>query len=221
MKRYFVVGTDTDCGKTYVTCQLMKHWRQQGHRVRALKPVASGSRVLSDSRLVNDDVLQLEAHQTPFKPPFAGELCKWMFKPAIAPHLAAESVGVRLSASDIAAFCRMPFEDNVDAVLVEGAGGLMVPLNERETWLDVLRLSGMSVILVVGMRLGCINHALLTDYALNSHGIDCVGWVANCFDPMMEKLDENLNALSIRLSMPLLDVIQYGGGFSASIPLVN
>ena len=204
MKRYFIIGTDTDCGKTYVSCQLLKHWQDQGHRVRALKPVASGC-VEQNDRLVSEDAQHLQAYNRGFD----GAVCPWLFKEPIAPHLAAKAAGVQLSAHAIAAFCTADIHHDLDYLLIEGAGGLMVPLNEDEPWLDVLRLTAIPVILVVGMRLGCINHALLTAFALKMHGIACAGWIANEIDPEMLELEANIDALSERIEVPLLGRVAY------------
>lgn len=208
MKRYFIIGTDTDCGKTYVTCQLLRYFQRQGHRVRALKPVASGC-VEQDGIWVCEDVQQLQAHNGGFD----GIVCAWPFKPPISPHLAAREAGVQLSARAITDFCCAPHDD-LDYLLIEGAGGLMVPLNEQETWLDVLRLSGLPVILVVGMRLGCINHALLTAFALKTQGIDCAGWIANGIDPDMLAVPGNMETLCERMDMPLLATVAHGGAIN-------
>ena len=191
-----------------MTCQLLKNLHGQGQRVRALKPVASGC-VEQDGILVSEDVQQLQAYNGGFD----GSICPWRFKPPISPHLAAREAGVRLSARAITDFCCAKHDD-LDYLLIEGAGGLMVPLNEQETWLDVLCLSGIPVILVVGMRLGCINHALLTAFALKAHGIDCAGWIANGIDPDMLALSGNMETLSERIEVPLLASVAHGGMIS-------
>lgn len=207
MKRYFIIGTDTDCGKTYVTCQLVKHFQKQGHKTLAIKPVASGCVEREKGMLINEDVQLLERANGPFE----GSICGWQFKPAIAPHLAARDVGVRLSAQAIADFCNAERFLQQDYLLIEGAGGLMVPLNEQETWLNFLKLSEIPVILVVGMRLGCINHALLTFLALKTHGIACDGWVANCLDKDMQKLASNIETIAFQTQLPLLATVPYQG----------
>ena len=117
-------------------------------------------------------------------------------------------------AKDIVNFCNQASDSALDCLLVEGAGGLMSPLNDTETWLDVLSDANIPVILVVGMTLGCLNHALLTVLALKSREIKCVGWIANCLDQEMLALSENINTLSVKLSPPLLATLAYGGQFS-------
>lgn len=206
MKQYFIVGTDTDCGKTYVTCQLIRYFQSQGHKSLAIKPVASGCFEDDDGRLISEDAQQLMLANGEFE----GDICPWRFKPAIAPHIAAEAVGIRLSAQAITDFCRDERFSSLDYLLIEGAGGLMVPLNEQETWLDFLTISQIPVILVVGMRLGCINHALLTISALTAHNIVCEGWIANCIDKDMQSLSLNIKTIADKADLPLLATVPYG-----------
>ena len=206
MKRYFITGTDTDCGKTYVTCQLLDYLTQRGQRVGALKPVASGC-FERDGLLVSEDVINLQRHN----PSFQQERCPWRFKSPISPHLAAEDVGVLLSAQAITDFCLKGYFAGIDHLLIEGAGGLMAPLNQHETWIDFLLCSKLPVILVVGMRLGCLNHALLTALALDSYGLECVGWIANGLDQHMLAMNKNIQTLSGKMRYPLLATIPYGG----------
>ncbi len=211
MKRYFIVGTDTDCGKTYVTSRLVNHLRQKGYCALAIKPVASGC-FERDGTLISEDAEQLaRANGSP-----GIDISPWRFKPPVSPHIAAAEVGVRLSAKGIMDFCDAHVFANFDVLLIEGAGGLMVPLNEHETWLDFLKISEFPVILVVGMQLGCINHALLTAYALNAHNIPCVGWIANCLDNNMLALSENIQTLSEKIAFPLLETIGYQGDIGAN-----
>lgn len=196
MKRYFITGTDTDCGKTYVSCRLLDNFRQQGHRAQALKPVASGG---------DDDVLRLQEHN--YNPKL--KICQWSYELPIAPHIAAQQAGEELSASKIAQFCDSKAFKDFDHLLIEGAGGLMVPLNEQETWLDFLKLAKIPVILVVGMRVGCINHALLTASELENHRIEVLGWIANQIDKDMLFFDENIAYLKQKMPMPLMMSIAF------------
>ena len=202
MKRYFIVGTDTDCGKTYVTCQLIDYFKQNNARVRAIKPVASGC---IDG--ISDDVQRLDKHQGIS----LNEPLFWRLKRPISPHLAAAEEGVLLTAERIAHACALCELDTLDYLLIEGAGGLMVPFNQEETWLDFLQLTGIPVLLVVGMRLGCINHARLTDFVLKAHHIECAGWIANCLDPMMDALDDNIQTIADTLSVPHIATVPYRG----------
>ncbi len=212
MKRYFITGTDTDCGKTYVTCQLLDDLKDNNQRAMAIKPVASGC-IEQDGQLVSEDALHLQRHNGNL----SQQICAWRFKLPISPHLAAREAGETVSARVVADFCNDKSFADSDYLLVEGAGGLMAPLNDDETWLDFLSYSQMPVILVVGMRLGCLNHALLTEVALKSHQIAFVGWIANCLDQEMQALSENIATLSQKLSGPLLATIPYGGGINGDV----
>lgn len=206
MPSFFITGTDTDCGKTYVTCQLLDYFNHQGMTTQAIKPIASGC-VMQYGRLISEDVTCLQRHNADSKQ----IINRWAYLEPIAPHLAAGLHGERLSAKDVVTFCSDSSYQRFDNLLIEGAGGLLVPLNEDETWLDVLRLSHNPVILVVGMRLGCINHALLTDAVLKINGIACVGWVANQLDNDMVFFDENLHTLREKMHMPLIATVSYCG----------
>lgn len=207
-KKYFITGTDTDCGKTYVTCQLMQSLQNKNHTVRALKPVASGC-VLTNDNLINEDVYNILQHDaTDAK---CADISGWLFREPIAPHIAASDENVNLDAFAIAKFCQRPELNSFDYVLIEGAGGLMVPLNSKETWLNLLNILQIPVLLVVGMRLGCINHALLTISALHQHDIKIAGWFANCIDPNMLRLDDNINTLKDRISEPCLGIVERNG----------
>ncbi|MGL6028624.1 MAG: dethiobiotin synthase [Legionella sp.] len=206
MRRYFITGTDTDCGKTYVTKALLDYLPS----ACAIKPVASGCSVI-DGQLVNADAQVLKQY-TDLS---LNEINPWRFEPAIAPHIAAQRAESVIHLEALASFC-LEFESQAtDILLIEGAGGLMVPLNEEHTWLDLLQLTKLPVILVVGMKLGCINHALLTERVLQAHQIKCHGWIANCLNPEMAALDENIHSLRSMLAAPLLAVIRANGGVDA------
>jgi len=209
MKSYFILGTDTDCGKTYVTCAFMRYLQANNHTVMALKPVASGCHEEVTGHLKSDDAQRLQScNDDP-----ATNICPWPLRLPVSPHLAAKADGVSLSATSVAAFCIDPKWHAFDYVLIEGAGGLMVPLNAQETWIDVLKQTAIPVILVVGMRLGCINHALLTQSVLDAHQIPCAGWIANCLDNTMHCLEENIITLIDKMNMPLLGRVDYAGVF--------
>lgn len=205
---YFMAGTDTDCGKTYVTVSLLDYLHRQSLSARALKPVASGCIEVQGVR-VNEDVQRLEAANGTTSSP----ICHWMLPTPIAPHLAAKAAGVSISAAKIKAFCDAYPKEDLEYLLIEGAGGLLVPLNGQETWIDFLVQTYTPVILVVGMRLGCINHALLTAYALMKQHILCHGWIANFLDPDMLAQAGNLETLERWLDYPLLGTVPYQGTF--------
>lgn len=204
MKSYFILGTDTNCGKTYVTCQLLRALQAENQNAVALKPVTSGC-IEQNGVLISDDAACLAKYMDRTQ----DEICPWRLRLPISPHLAAQADGQSISAQMIVDFCTDQSFETLDYLLIEGAGGLMVPLNEQETWVDVLIQSKIQVILVVGMRLGCINHALLTALALKSHNIACAGWIANCIDNDMLALSENITTLSNKLDSPLLAVVPF------------
>lgn len=205
VKRYFVLGTDTDCGKTFVTCQLLALLKQRA-KVFAIKPIATGC-VREGTRLISEDAVRLAQYNgaTPY------ESFSWRFEPPVSPHLAAEAAGVTLTVQALMQCCFNPVFDDLDYLLIEGAGGLMVPLNQQDTWVDFLSLSQLPVIVVVGLQLGCINHALLTAHVMQDQAIECVGWVANGLDPSMQALPETIATLSTKLPWPLLTTIPHGG----------
>lgn len=208
MKSYFILGTDTDCGKTYATVALLTYLRQQNLQARALKPVASGCQEINGI-MQNDDVARLQSANQDTTIP----ICQWMMHPPIAPHLAAKEAGFSITSAKIKAFYESYPKQDLDYLLIEGAGGLFVPLNDQETWVDFLYHSRMPVILIVGMRLGCINHALLTAYALRKHHIACEGWIANFLDPQMVMADRNLETLQQWIHFPFLGEIPFEGSF--------
>lgn len=208
MKPYFITGTDTDCGKTYVTCQLLDYFKAKNQRTMAIKPVVSGCWE-EQGILVNEDILQLQSHNGLIDQ----DISPWRFGPPISPHLAAKQMGQELSIQAITDFCFSKAFTELDYLLIEGAGGLMAPLNDQETWLNFLSLSKIPVILVVGIRLGCLNHALLTALALNKYQIHGVGWIANCLDKDMLALSENINTLQMKIEWPMLGIVPYGGSY--------
>lgn len=204
--RYFVTGTDTGVGKTFVTCVLLEACRQQGLRTLALKPVAAGCDLV-EGQLRNDDALQLQQHMTQAMPyeqvnPFA-------LQAPVAPHIAAQREGRRLLVSRIAGLVRGAAMQPADVTLVEGAGGWYVPLNDKETMADLVRELQLPVILVVGMRLGCLNHAILTARAIYRDKLRVAGWIANCVEPGLPELQANIDTLQSLLSAPCLGVIPY------------
>lgn len=197
-RHFFVTGTDTSVGKTTVTVRLMQQLVVQGLTVIGMKPVASGCEWL-DGRWQNDDVLQLTAASNVSAP--AELINPYCFEPAIAPHIAAAQAGVEIDFNVIlAAYAQLT--TMADVVIVEGAGGLLVPLNATQTIADLIQALSLPALVVVGMRLGCINHALLTAQVLKQRNIDFCGWVANNIDPQMSVPQENLQSLITGLQQP-------------------
>ncbi|MCS5587238.1 MAG: dethiobiotin synthase [Porticoccaceae bacterium] len=203
-KIFFITGTDTDVGKTVVATGLLEAGNQQGLRTAAIKPVAAGCED-SGSGMQHADALQLQSvasHQLSYQ-----QVNPVALNPAVAPHIAAREQGKRLSASRLSGFCRGLTLLPIDMLVIEGAGGWRVPLNNRETLADIPKQLASEVILVVGIRLGCINHALLTAQAIRSDGLKIAGWVGNIMDPEMLRLDENIDTLKQLLAEPCLGVI--------------
>lgn len=198
---FFIAGTDTGVGKTTFAAALLRAFRLQGFRVAGMKPVAAGT---DDGK--NEDVEALLAASDPgLQRKLA---CPYLFDPPIAPHLAAAQAGVRI---DLAVIERAftDLSNYFDLMVVEGVGGLRVPLNEREDAADMAKRLGLPVILVVGLRLGCLSHALLTQEAIRSRGMSLAGWVASRIDPHMDRAEDNLRALGERLEAPLVADIPF------------
>jgi len=196
-RAFFVTGTDTGVGKTLVTCALLHATRRLGLTAVGMKPIAAG--VEDDGR--NDDVVQLLAASS-VQPPLEW-VNPYLYVPPIAPHIAAAEAGRPIAIEVI----RQAFErlrPLADVVWVEGVGGFRVPLDARTDTADLAQRLAAPVVLVVGMRLGCLNHALLTAEAISNRGLTLAGWVANRIDPDMARADDNIAALRERLGAPLL-----------------
>jgi dethiobiotin synthetase len=200
----FVAGTDTGVGKTAIATALLRAAVAQGHRALGMKPVAAGR---DAGAKVNADVAALAAAGN-VEAPLALRN-PYRFDPPIAPHLAAARVGVVLSLRQIAA-AYAELASLADVLVVEGAGGVLVPLTERHDMLDVAACLALPVVLVVGIRLGCLNHALLTELALRSRGVPLCGWVANRIDPDAAAGDESVAALMRRMGAPMLADVPWG-----------
>lgn len=199
---YFVTGTDTGVGKTLVSCALLHGFAARGMRVAGMKPVAAGCN--GDGQ--NEDALQLRAAGNVTAD--YGQINPYCFLPAIAPHIAAQRAGVTIDISVIAKFYKK-LAEKAELVIVEGAGGLLVPLNAQRDCAGLAKELALPVILVVGMRLGCLNHALLTVEAIAARGLILSGWVANVLDGTMPALQENIEALRERIASPLLGAVPY------------
>ena len=195
-RRFFVTGTDTGVGKTLVTAALLRNARAFGLSAVGLKPVSAGCSLVN-GQLVNDDALLLQRCAS--EPLDYAEVNPVALEPALAPHIAAHRAGIGLRAAGLAAAVTRVASKGHDVLLVEGAGGWLTPLNDTETMANVAATLGYPVILVVNMRLGCLNHALLTAQAIQSAGLSLAGWVANSTGPPMEAFDENVQALERRL----------------------
>lgn len=198
---YFITGTDTDVGKTTIAAGLLHAARLAGLSTAAGKPVASGCE-LTPKGLRNADALALLAESS--LPLRYEEVNPVAFEPAIAPHLAAREAGVPLTVQSLLKPMRHILAKGADFTLIEGAGGWRVPLADQDNLSDLAMALDLPVILVVGVRLGCINHALLTAQAIAQDGLQLSGWVANIIEPKTSRLEENLATLAERLPAPCL-----------------
>lgn len=202
-RHFFVTGTDTGVGKTTVTVRLMQQLISQGLTVIGMKPIASGCEWLG-GHWQNEDVRQLTAASNVKAP--SALINPYCFDPPIAPHIAAAQLGVRVDL-DVILDAYKQLTTMADVVIVEGAGGLLVPLNDKQSIADLIQVLNIPALMVVGMRLGCINHAMLTAQLLQQRGISFCGWVANSIDPQMSMPTENLKTLTTGLQQaPLLEI---------------
>ena len=203
-KVLFITGTDTDIGKTLIATGLLEAANSQGKKTAAIKPVAAGCSDTGEGPQ-NEDALMLQAAAS-------AELSYQQVNPValnepMAPHIAAKEQGKRLSAGRLTGFCRGITMLPVDLVVIEGAGGWRVPINNRESMAEIPKQLNAEVVLVVGLKLGCINHALLTAQAIRSDGLKIAGWVANTMDEDMLRLDKNIDTLKQLINEPCLGVI--------------
>lgn len=201
---FFVTGTDTEIGKTFVSAGLIRAWVRQGHRAVGMKPIAAGAERGADGQWHNEDVDQLFDAGNVDAP--LALRCPALFQAACAPHVAAALEGrpIQIDAL-LEAFKHL--RPQAQRLIVEGVGGFEVPLNEQHSSADLAQALGLPVVMVVGLRLGCINHALLTAQAIAARGLKLAGWVANTVDPIMAHPQGSIDALRQRLGAPLLAVI--------------
>jgi dethiobiotin synthetase len=203
---FFITGTDTEVGKTLVSGALILKLQDAGHQTIGFKPVVAGTYIDSNDEKKNEDLetLRIASGLSPHE----HSLCPYILDEAAAPHLVAQKNGLQLDATLIldAWNALIPA---FDAIVVEGAGGFLVPLNAQDDLADIAQAMDLPVILVVGMRLGCINHALLTCEAIVSRQLTIAGWVANTLSDDMPLLDENIQTLKDRIFAPFLGVIPH------------
>ena len=206
---FFVTGTDTDAGKTLITAALLHKATQHGLTTLGLKPVAAGGvvQIPGSDQQGNDDAVKLMAASS-VKLPYA-QVNPVLFADPIAPHIAAEQEGRNITLSTLTGFVRGALMTPADFRLIEGAGGWMVPLNAREPLSGLAKELNTAVILVVGMKLGCLNHALLTAKAIRAEGLTIAGWVGSQIDKEMSCVDENLQSLKAMMGAPCLGFVPY------------
>lgn len=203
MSGYFITGTDTGVGKTIVTLAVMELLKRRGFEVAGMKPVASGCD-RGELGLRNDDAVQIMLACSiglPYQ-----QVNPYAFEPAIAPHIAAARSGELIRVAKIISIYR-DLEETAERVVVEGVGGWEVPLGNEIMLADLVCRLNLPVIMVVGLRLGCINHALLTASAIKSTGLEFCGWIANQQQPSLEAMDEIVGTLQQRIDAPLLGVL--------------
>jgi dethiobiotin synthetase len=211
----FVTGTDTGVGKTLVSAALVRALAAQGVRVSGMKPVAAGAQ-WQDGAWRNEDVEALVAAGNGGAS--RGDICPYLLADAMAPHIAAERAGVKLQQHRILEALQR-LQSRVDTVVVEGVGGFCVPLGADFGTADLARAMALPVVLVVGLRLGCLNHAALTVEAVLSRGLRLAGWVANTIDPDMPEQDRNVQALETIIPAPCIGRIPWLlAGAPAALP---
>jgi len=202
---FYVTGTDTGIGKTVVSTTLLHGLRGHGLRAVGMKPLASGCESTPEGWR-NEDALALQAASAP-RPPY-GVVNPYALPEPLAPEIAAAEAGVAIELTPIrAAFAQL--QAMSDVVVMEGVGGWAAPLSATLDQADLARALGLPVVLVVGMRLGCLNHARLSAAAIAADGLRCIGWIANEVDPEMARRDENFALLKARLPMPCWGRLPY------------
>jgi dethiobiotin synthetase len=210
----FVTGTDTEIGKTFVSTALASAARSRGLKVGVMKPVASGAHRTADS-LRNDDALALMAA--------AGEadyaaVNPYCFEPAISPHLAADDAGVTIDLGRLATLARVRAQE-CDWLVVEGAGGWRAPLGAGRSMADLAGALSLPVILIVGLRLGCLNHAVLSAESIRLSGLTLAGWIGNRIDPAMSRWEDNVSTLESLLGTTPLALFPFGANEAERLAL--
>lgn len=214
-KGLFIVGTDTGVGKTRVSCALLHAFAADGKKVVGMKPVAAGC---ENGKWLDVELLVAASNVTAAHE----QVNPYALMLPLAPHIAAAQANIEIDLTVIHQAC-VELSHKADIVIVEGVGGFLVPLNDQQDGADLAKALNLPVILVVGMRLGCLSHALLTAKAIQNAGLCFSGWVANCIDPQMMAVAENIDALKQRLDCPLLGVLPFDkqADIKASFGLLN
>ncbi|MFC1602358.1 dethiobiotin synthase [Pseudomonadota bacterium] len=205
MNGFFITGTDTSCGKTEITLGLMQLLQDDRKIVLGMKPIASGATATAEG-LRNEDAVRIQAQGT-IQVNYS-DINPYVYKPPIAPHLAAEQANEEIDLNVISTRY-MSLMAQADCVIVEGVGGWRVPFNREQSAADLVQMLNMPVILVVGLKLGCINHALLSAESIQASDIRLAGWVANEVEPNMLCSDKNIATLQAAIKSPCLGVVPY------------
>jgi dethiobiotin synthetase len=205
-KGFFILGTDTNVGKTTIAVNLLSFLKSNGYSTLGLKPIATGA-LLTENGLRNSDAIHLQKTATipiPYE-----QVNPFCFLAPIAPHIAAAQQSRRLSVNKIMALCELTLNLKADYYVIEGLGGAAVPLNEKETMLDLIQELALPVILIVGLRLGCLNHALLSYEVLKKRNIPVVACICNQIDPDMLFYEENALYLKQAMKVPFFSFVHY------------
>ncbi len=206
MKSIFITGTDTGVGKTYVTVQLIKQFNKMGISTFGMKPLASGCKLNEFNERVNEDALALQAVSS-IKKAYSLINPIVLEKP-IAPHLAAAYENKILSIKEIINKIHFSLQSPAEINFIEGIGGWAVPINDSELLSDLVKKLNIPVILVVAIRLGCLNHAILTSKSIQMMNVPFIGWIANCMDPNMLEIEKNIHTLKHFIPAPCLGIIE-------------
>ncbi|QHG92593.1 dethiobiotin synthase [Coxiella endosymbiont of Amblyomma sculptum] len=205
--KIFITGTDTGVGKTYISTAFLRKFNGMGFSTFGMKPVASGCLQIHKT-FRNEDALALQKVSSIKKRyEFVNHIA---LKNPIAPNIAAQSEHLLLSVTVLMEKINKSLKIASDVFIIEGIGGWFVPLNEIETIADLVESLNIPVVLVVGIKLGCLNHTILTRYAINQKKIPLLGWIANCIEPKTREIDENINTLKKWIEEPCIGIVQYG-----------
>lgn len=207
MPNIFITGTDTNVGKTFFTVALFHQMNMKGYKTFGIKPVASGCFLNEEGRLVNVDALAIQKAAS-IKKDYQ-IINPISFHEPIAPHIAAKKMGLYLSSRVIIDVITRSIQQEADINIIEGFGGWSVPINDNELMSEVVIKLNLPIILVVGIRLGCINHAILTAQKIIQNKASFLGWIANCIDNSMMELDENIQSIAEWMPAPCLGIIPY------------
>jgi dethiobiotin synthetase len=204
--KFFIVGTDTNVGKTYISIGLLKKFKIIKLQAIGIKPVSTGG-IIKGNRIYNDDALLLQKNSSIALD--YNDINSFAFLPPVSPNIAAKLANKYLTVNAVYHKLNDVMANHADIYIIEGVGGMQVPLNERETMADLMLKLNIPVILVVAIKLGCLNHAILTYQSLLSKKLNLAGWVANCLDPHAHEIKENIETLSKYITSPCLGVVGF------------
>lgn len=204
--KFFITGTDTEVGKTYISAGLLRGFQHRGNSALGIKPVSTGC-FWKNNILYNHDALVLQKFSS-VKLDY-NNINPFAFEPAIAPNIAANRANQILTVENISHKIQYALKYSVDFYIIEGIGGWHVPLNQHETMADFAKKLNLSIILVVGIRLGCLNHAILTHHQIIASGLHFTGWIANCLEPNVLESTEIIHTLKHWLKAPYLGTVNY------------